>query len=125
LYKSLIPALLIIGLSGCTANASQGDGFALSNILQRPEGSSVVVMGYLIYESHARQLWSSHHAYKQEDERKCLTLIGTLPHHDALSSNNRRLVKITGKLRNDVTSGYIDLGACNKTGIEIISVERP
>lgn len=116
---------LIILLSGCSPNEGQQRAkFSLSQMRNQSVDSVTSITGYLIYESHARQLWSSKYFYKKGDTEQCLTLIATSSHHRILTSYNRRIVRINGKLNDDVTTGYVDLGACNKFGIEVISVQE-
>lgn len=116
---------IVVSLSGCSTNdPSMPVEPSTSKSFQQPGGSVISINGYLVYGSHARQLWSSKAARKLVDTPQCLTLVNTSSHHRVLTSLNGKTVRISGTVRDDVTSGYIDLGSCNKRGIEVISVEE-
>lgn len=116
---------LLAALCGCQGGEEfKTARLSSSQALLQAEGSMTSFAGYLVYESHARQLWRSKSAYKNGDTESCITLVNTSTHHKILTDHNRKIVRIIGKLRHDVTRGYVDLGACNKTGVEVTSVQQ-
>lgn len=86
------------------------------------DGREVVVRGYLLFGSHARQLWHSQQAHQEQDLDGCITLVNTQGFAPRLSQLNLHMVTIVGTARRDVTSGYIDYGACDEVGLEVIRI---
>lgn len=118
--------LIAIGwgaLCGCmNAGPNPSTPLPVSEALGAQEDRRVVVKGYLVFGSHARHLWRSEKAFRRGKVSSCLTLVETGPHRDVLTRNSNRLVVVTGRVRRDVTSGFVDYGACSKMGIAIESV---
>lgn len=119
--------LLVIAIIGCScAGALNTRSHLLPSYLvsnaKSLDGRSVLVSGYVIFGSHARQLWDSDASARDSDIDKCVTLINTLDYQRELERRNRNLVVLRGVVRRDVTSGYVDYGACNDTGLEITGI---
>jgi hypothetical protein len=83
-------------------------------------GREIVVQGHLSFGSHARQLWHSRQARQEDDPDGCITLVNTQRFARLLRQRNGHTVTLVGKARSDVTSGYVDYGACDEVGLEII-----
>ena len=124
LSRLFIAVTFGIGLSTCATPQKGGlQTFDAADVTHMRDGDVVRARGYLVFESHARQLWSSPDAYKSGDFTHCITLIDTQPHQRELSAKNRTFVTVTGRVRADVISGYVDLGACNRAGVTIERID--
>jgi hypothetical protein len=116
-------ALGCVVLCACSsASMPSVNEFASEDIARKGEGAAVVINGYLKYDSHARQLWSSRSAMRQDLTSRCVTLVNTATNHDILKKMSGKYIQVVGKLKQDVLAGHVDLGACNKVGIEVDSV---
>lgn len=71
------------------------------------EGATVTVRGHLVFGSRARHLWHSREARRAGRSELCLTLVETAPHRDVLRRKSGSIVTIRGRIRSDVTSGYV------------------
>lgn len=110
-------------LCGCvTAQPNPSGTWSVVEAAGAEESRLVVVRGYLVFGSHARQLWLSKKAFGRGKISSCLTLVETGPHREALTRNSNRVVIVTGRVRRDVTTGFVDYGACDKVGIAIESL---
>jgi hypothetical protein len=91
---------------------------------QSYDGASVRVRGYLVLRSSARHLWSDPSMIERGlSESECITLLNTDRHFTG-TANLRQYATITGVFRTNVLgSGIVDLGACNRSGIDITSVD--
>jgi hypothetical protein len=115
-----------MALCGCaTAYSSVSGAMSTVEASRGEEGRLVTVRGYLVFGSHARQLWQSKSTFRQSKLSSCLTLVETGRHRETLSRNSNRLVIVTGRVRRDVMTGVVDYGACNKVGIAVKSVHVP
>jgi hypothetical protein len=81
-----------------------------------------VISGYLRFDSHSRQLWDDASALRANEISKCVTLINTMAFEPALRNLDSSFVEIEGFPVEDVLSGRIDVGACNRVGFYVRSV---
>lgn len=120
----LLQFLLLVSLSGCVErNADRRLVTTPSQVVNFTEGTRVRANGYLIFESHARQLWSSEDSFRRGNVEHCFTLINTRPHERVLTERSRLVVRITGRTFRDVLTGNVDFGACSERGLYVDAVE--
>lgn len=124
--KLLAAASACVLVWGCAAQAKPPGGtFSVLEAARSEEGRLVAVRGYLVFGSHARHLWSSKHAFGRGKTSSCLTLVETGPYRETLTRNSNRIVILKGRVKRDVTTGFVDYGACNKVGLAIEAVHVP
>lgn len=121
-----ISAFFIVAtVHGCTIPRERAsEALRPQDAVGAEDGERVRVKGYVVFESHARQLWASEHAYRRSQIANCLTLVNTEPFRQTLLSSSRSVVIINGRIVRDVTAGYVDYGACGPTGLFIETIER-
>lgn len=113
-----------LALAGCASNiGSRTPILEPAQVGLVEEGYVVRVRGYLLFESHARQLWLSESARISNDISNCVTLVNTGVLRTLLARRTRSIVTIRGRAFHDVTTGYVDLGACNRVGLSVEHVE--
>ena len=120
------PFVALAILTGCASPGSQ-DVVTPTTLTARTaelSGREVNAKGTLVFESHARQLWTSSSVGRNANEN-CVTLIDTDKLRPILTRLNRRAVTVRGKLLDDVlTDNVVDLGACNRVGLLVMSVRE-
>jgi hypothetical protein len=117
-------ASLALVLCGCVAATPRGEAVLMPGEVGRAEeGATVKVRGYLVFGSHARQLWLSERAARNNDIEDCVTLVNTLPLREQLTQSSRRIVTITGRAFRDVLTGRVDIGACSPVGLLVERVD--
>lgn len=115
--------IALAALCNCAAARSRTqDTMSTTEAARAEEGRLVTVRGYLVFGSHARQLWHSKRARRRGMTSSCLTLVETGKHRQTLSRNSNKVIIITGRMRRDVTTGVVDYGACNQVGIAVETV---
>ena len=123
LATQVLRILGCVSLAGCVSTPfGQRMVTDPAELAQHKDGAHARVRGYLVFESHARQLWASQAALGSNEIEHCFTLIDTRAHQGDLSRLNRSFVVIYGKVFRDVSSGYVDYGACGRTGILVETV---
>lgn len=121
-------AALLSGFLLCScATASTVDRPAMSprqviRSISAVDGHEVTVRGSLSFGSHARQLWQSERARQEGDPEGCITLVNTEAFAPVLRQRHGHNLTVVGTARSDVTSGYVDYGACDEVGLEIIRI---
>ena len=119
---SAMSALLLC----CACGAGRTSHVASPGEVVARDGASDIrtVSGLLQYGSHSRQLWNDEPSLRENDASKCVTLINTLPFEETLRRLNNTRVQIEGFAVQDVLSGRVDYGACNRVGFYVRAV-RP
>lgn len=114
-----------VSATGCVSSANIVSGAVSPHqVASFVDGSLVSVRGFLVFDSHARQLWSSRRDERNNNIQNCITLVNTGQYQQLLSNYSRSYVTISGRMAADVTTGYFDVGACGQTGLLVESVVR-
>ncbi|MBD8900579.1 hypothetical protein [Rhodanobacter sp. DHG33] len=121
LATSLLMAYGCLGKEAIPA-VTPGNLNANKNLFDKKE---VSVKGILLYETENTALWDVDGNYPNGSPYHCITVLSSSDQSTHLSSLNHKLVVITGIFsKNFMKPNGIILGACNVTGINVISA-RP
>lgn len=121
---SFIIMLSLISAGCASSGRAETDVLKPHKVGGLDDGADVRVKGYLAFEFHARQLWSSKADARRNNILRCVTLVGTRPHQEVLKRKSGSITTIRGKAYKDVTTGHYDVGACNRVGVLVEAVEE-